>query len=223
MGRFRDRQGQPQRKPSQRRRELTTILIVGEGQQTEPNYFRGLRDEDVVRKCWSVHVKAAHGFSPEEVIKETIKHKTRANRGEPYDEVWAVLDVEGPDKLDSLKKAMKLAKAHNIKLCLSNPSFEVWLLAHFCRSCQEFDDGDHVIIELNKHWRKLVKHDYGKSDDKVYTRLSGLTTTATANAKDVLKKDHKGKPVHEANSSTEAYLLVERLLNVPPQSTALLK
>lgn len=36
------------RRLSRHRPERTRILIVGEGRETEPNYFRGLRDEEEV-------------------------------------------------------------------------------------------------------------------------------------------------------------------------------
>ena len=48
------------------------------------------------------------------------------------DVVYCVLDVEphDPSKLASLSRAHSLAKREKMRLLLSNPSFEVWLLAH---------------------------------------------------------------------------------------------
>ena len=58
---------------------------MGEGQETEPNYFRGLRDEPIVREGYAITIKGAHGFSQDAVVKETIKHKGRND----YDEYGA--------------------------------------------------------------------------------------------------------------------------------------
>lgn len=89
------------------RPEMTTILIVGEGEKTERNYFQGLKGVKAVLARFKVTVKKGHGRSPEDVVKEAIDHKKGAkHRGQEYDAVWCVLDVEGPNKRDSLDKAV---------------------------------------------------------------------------------------------------------------------
>lgn len=214
-GRFRrpSRRGVP-RRTSRGRPIRRTILIVGEGQETEPNYFRELAKEDEVKRRFAVTIKKGPGISPERVIEETIKHKQRAdNRGESYDEVWCVLDVEGPTKRESLDKAAITAQDHSIKLCLSNPAFEVWLLSHFERKARAYDDCDAVIVQLNKHWRKHYKQDYQKNDGRVYLRVSPLTQTAIGNAQWVRENHHKDKQnTADCNSSTEVYRLVRQLI-----------
>ncbi len=191
-----------------------TVLIGGEGQETEPNYFRGLRCASVVSERFAVAVKKGHGRSPEAVAEEAIKYKRQAeNRGERYDEVWCVLDVEGPGARELLGRAMEEARSNGIRLCLSNPCFEVWLLAHFVRESRAHNGCDSVIQRLNPHWRWLCKQDYRKGDERVYARISHLTETAIGNAKLVRETDHRDKAsAIEANSSTEVYILVNQLL-----------
>jgi len=193
----------------------TTILIVGEGQQTEPNYFRELKLEDNVTAKFSLTIKKGHGRSPEGVIEEALKYKQQAeNRSEYYDEVWCVLDVEGPDKRESLEKAMAVAQQNDITLCLSNPCFEVWLLAHFVRQSRAYNDCDSVIVQLNSHWQKLCGQNYRKSDEHIYSRVSSLTITAIKNAKLVREIDHCDIiNTADANSSTEVYKLVIYLIS----------
>jgi len=190
-----------------------TVLIVGEGQETEPNYFRELRRESVVSERFTVTVKKGHGRSPEAVTEEAVKYKLQAeNRGEDYDEVWCVLDVEGLGSRESLDRAIIMAEQNSIKLCLSNPCFEVWLLAHFVRESRAHNGCDSVIRRLNRHWRWLCRQDYRKGDARIYARISHLTETAIVNARLVHETDHLGKTsVIEANSSTEVYVLVSYL------------
>ena len=192
----------------------TTILIVGEGQQTEPNYFRKLKLEDNVTAKFSLTVKKGHGRSPEGVIEEALKYKRQAeNRVEYYDEVWCVLDVEGPDKRESLENAMVVAQQNDITLCLSNPCFEVWLLAHFLRQSRAYNDCDSVIVQLNSHWQGLCGQNYRKNDEQIYSRVSSLTITAIENAKLVREIDHRDIiNTADANSSTEVYKLVSYLI-----------
>jgi hypothetical protein len=192
----------------------TTLLIVGEGQATEPNYFDGLKREDKVVAKFTVTVKGGHGFSPEKVVKEAIEYKERAERrGEEFDEVWCILDVEGLEKQQSLEQAAALADMNGIRLCLSNPSFEVWLLAHFERTARAFEDCEAVIQRLNKHWKKQHKEPYRKNDERVYYRISDHTQTAISNARWV-RENHHGDVDNTAdcNSSTEVYRLVGHLI-----------
>jgi len=188
-------------------------LIVGEGRETEPNYFDGLKREDAVRARFRITVKRGPGISPERVVEEAVKYKNQAAvRSEDYDEVWCVMDTEGPEKRQSLAKALRMAREHDIKVCLSNPAFEVWFLSHFERSAGFFLDGGAVIVKLNKHWLKHFSREYEKADDRLYHRIAGRTSTAVANAQWVREVHHREKKdMADCNSSTEVYLLVKKL------------
>ena len=201
------------RRAASRRSPKTTILIVGEGQKTEPNYFRELRREDNVADKFAVKVKKGNGVSPERVVEEAITHKQEAeSRQEYYDQVWCVLDVEGAANRGHLNSAVALAAQNGITLCLSNPCFEVWLLSHFERKARAYNDCDRVIVQLNKWWQKHCRQDYRKNDDRVYHRVSGLTQTAVDNAKWVRETHHQGVAnTADCNSSTEVYRLVALL------------
>jgi hypothetical protein len=190
-----------------------TVLIVGEGRETEANYFNGLKRLDEVSARFTITVKRGRGSNPESVVQEAIGHKQVAERrSEDYDEVWCVLDVEGPDKRESLGKARTLANQNGIRLCLSNPSFEVWFLAHFVRTRRSFRDGAAVIVELNRHWPRVSAAAYNKSDEQVFERLEGLLEEGVRQAKAVRENDHHEADTADCNSSTEVYRLVEHLL-----------
>lgn len=204
----------PQRS-SRHRNTKIRILIVGEGQQTEPNYFRKLRDEPVVKARFAITVKGGHGFSQDLVVEEAIEHKRKAERrSEAYDEVWCVIDVEGPSKAESLARACDLARTNGITLWLSNPSFEVWFLLHFVKQARPYNDGDAVIAELQKPWQAQFKREYEKNDESVYDRLRQFMSVAVENAQWVLEKHHQSTTCIGYNSSTELYKLVLRLMPV---------
>jgi len=200
--------GFPPRRTSANRPEKVRILIVGEGQETEPNYFRGLRDEPIVRERYAITVKGAHGFSQDAVVKETIKHKARGD----YDEVWCIVDVEGPSKAENLSLACNLATKHNIILWLSNPCIEVWFLLHLVRQARRYNDGSAVEAALQKHWAKRFGNDYQKSDDNIYRKLRPLLLTAIEHAQWVLEKHHKADSSRDCNSSTDLYRAILRLM-----------
>ena len=110
------------------------ILILCEGRETEPTYFDGLRLQEQAR---TVEIKIDNrGGVPKTLVERAVaelKASRRAARGAgdqnlSYDEVWCVFDV---DEHPNLPDAQQQAHAHGIKLAVSNPCFELWLLLHF--------------------------------------------------------------------------------------------
>lgn len=89
-------------------------------------YFKGLRDISRL-SAMSVSVMEKARASPDEVVR----HATRKMREDDYEEVWCVIDVDRFE-LDGAKitSAFRLADKAGIKLAVSNPCFELWLLLH---------------------------------------------------------------------------------------------
>jgi hypothetical protein len=205
-------QGKPVR-TSQRRPEKKTLLIVCEGRQTEYNYRDGLRREDAVARRFTVKLPKGKGGSRQQVVQRAINRKVNAREG--FDEAWCVMDVESlgsEESRNDLKAAVQLARDNQVTLCLSNPAFEIWILAHFIRTSRPFRDCDAVITELNKHWSQEFHVDYAKNDLRIYARIADRTPVAAANARAVREQDHGSKnDMAECNSSTEMYKLVEYL------------
>ena len=196
------------RNPSPRA-EKTTVLIVGAGRETEPNYFRALSREESVSRRFAVTIKKGPGQSPDLVVASAARIMQRERK---YDEVWCILDVEAPDHRKTLEEALKTAEEHDIQVCLSNPSFEVWLLAHFEKTHKAFGDFKGVFPALNKHWREHFSKDYERNDEGIFRKLSQFTNAAISNAKWVREKHHGlSKKVQDCDSSTDVYRLVERL------------
>ncbi len=46
------------------------------------------------------------------------------------DSYWCVFDVESPDTHPYLKEAVIMARDNGIRLAISNPCFEIWLILH---------------------------------------------------------------------------------------------
>ena len=201
-------------RPIPSRHEKTTVLIIGEGQQTEPNYLRGLRQAEFVSENFSLIVKKGNGGKREDIVADAVEHKEVAERrGEGFDEVWCIIDVESASEHASVVAAAKLARQHKITMCWSNPCFEIWLLSHFRRQGRSYADCDKVEVALTKEWRKLCERDYEKNDEYVYNRVAHLTGTAIDNARWVRETHHKDvSETFDANSSTDAYKLVGMLV-----------
>ncbi|MGI4792039.1 MAG: RloB family protein [Janthinobacterium lividum] len=202
----------PQR-PSNPRPRRRSLLIQCEGQKTEPNYLDALCKVCGVRQRLEVKVKAGRGQNAVVTVQAAITEGSQRVQGEKkYDDICCVLDVEHAAHEATLNEAIVLAKDHSIRLFLSNPSFEVWLLAHFERTKRDFADGGAVEDHLNTHWRKHFHCDYEKGDPELYAKLAGRLDTALDNAKWVLETLHGMTSSRASNASTEVYQLIQELM-----------
>ena len=193
----------------------TTILLVCEGEKTEPNYFWRLLREDKVAQRFQPRVIAAKGRSRELAVRKAkAAKKQREQQGDPYDEVWVVVDVEKRQDPEAWKALRADAERHQIGLRLSNPCFEVWFLLHLDWGGALLLNGDQACAELDKRWRAAdLGNAYEKGDPSHYDKLRSLTDKAISKAKSILKRQHVGKDdIVECNSATEVHLLVEHLL-----------
>lgn len=127
-----------ERRPLQRRgptrNPIPCILVVCEGEVTEREYIDGFKAE------YGITTVRVDVFSPggnplglvERAVelRNTSRREARRARDQnlAYDQAWCVMDVDQHPRLD---EARVLAAKHGIKLAISNPCFELWLLLHF--------------------------------------------------------------------------------------------
>lgn len=186
------------------------MLIVCEGKETEPNYFDQLKRAEPTRRNFSITVKRGKGGSRQQIAQFAVERKE--NTDTTFDEIWCVIDTEGPDSVEPMRQALELLRANEIMPALSNPAFEVWVLAHFEKTGRVFLNSGQVEEKVNSHWIKAFSAPYDKADKSIYRRLSSLTDHAIANAKWVHEHHHDlGKCILDCNSATEVYRLVEML------------
>lgn len=137
------------KKWNDRRRPVTrgaTFLIITEGKKTEYNYFYEL---GIFCRLGNITVWHPKCTDPLNLTKTAIEAQKR--RLPFYDEVWVVCDTEGPshEYRRKLKEAKNVKGANKIKFAPSSPSFEFWLLLHFCYTTKSFTSGDEVAKHLN--------------------------------------------------------------------------
>ena len=99
------------------------ILIVCEGEKTEPKYFLGFR-------LTNVKVIGA-GDNTENIVRLAIKLKEEAKRErESYNQIWCVFDRDS-FPAQHFNNAISLAHQNDIKVGYSNEAFELWYLLHY--------------------------------------------------------------------------------------------
>lgn len=140
------------------------ILIVSEGNRTEPNYFREIRAAFRLHTA-NVEVRPSElGTAPIQVVqyaRELFEHGDRHKYIQPraFEQVYAVFDR---DDHASYFTALRLAESLDGKLkndarqfirfraVASVPSFELWLLLHY-EDIQAPLHRDEVMWRLKQH------------------------------------------------------------------------
>ncbi len=192
-----------------RRNPLRYFLIVTEGAQTEPSYFRALFNDLPGR---SVHVEVAgQGTNTMAVVDEAIRLR-EARKSEkvkpPFDEVWAVFDKD-EFPAERFNTAVEKANRERIGAAYSNLLFELWFVLHF-QMLETPIDKDRYIEILKE---KLGGYD--KSDANVYRKLQekGNENAAISRAAKLLKMLAQGNPARE-NPTTRVHELVKKLREI---------
>ncbi len=191
------------RKPSVNPRPR--ILVVCEGEKTEPIYFHDLAQEEEVRL---IHVEIIRrGGVPKTLVQCAVDLKHEAEREArrqrdanlDFEEVWCVFDVDEHPKLD---EALDQARANAIHVALSNPCFELWLVLHFA--------DQRAYIERQKLQSVCRTHLPGYEKVASYSQLRPRYSEAVRRAHDLAKWQEEQGRKH-ANPSTRVHELTERL------------
>jgi hypothetical protein len=201
-------------KRRRRPRKWSPRILVVCGGVTEYNYFTQLQQQRKGDIKAALRIVKGHGGSAVDTVK--LATKSRNSDGDfdakQGDRVYCLIDVEPhAPATHKLGEACRLAKDHRIEIVLSNPSFEVWLLAHtgeFRRSFATPGEAEALLQQQTDHG----KDDYNAKPEHMLPLISAVDSAIT-NARAVRKHHHrKTKDTAQANSSTDVYLLVEFLL-----------
>ncbi len=192
--------------------ERPTILIVCEGENTEPSYFRQF-------KLSTATVKAiGEGYNTVSLVKRAIQIASK----KPYDQVWCVFDKDDFSAND-FNSSIQIAKANKFGVAYSNQAFEYWIILHL----DDHQGGGMHRYLYDKKINDLLKPfgiSYEGKGSKViteeifevlnafdYNLNMGRIEVAIARAKRNLKSHDKSRPA-SGESSTTVYKLVEELL-----------
>lgn len=193
------------RKPATPRHIRERILILCEGEKTEPDYFRAIKKDT---RNTALEIPNCNKNTPKELIEEAINLMVKAKRERnEYKEVWVVFDK---DNYTKHHEAFDRARAKDIKIAFSSTCFEFWLLLHFEYTSSPFSDCDNVIRKLKVHipgYEKGGEH---------YAILRPKISDAIKNGEKIMAycSSTNNSRIWEYNPYTDVGLLVEKLLNI---------
>lgn len=180
-----------------------TILVVSEGDVTEPEYIHGLQRAFRNPRV-TIEVAEEHGV-PMTLVRTAKQHKQEAKARATqekddnlaYDSVWCVFDV---DDHHAIGEAQEMARDNGIRLAISNPCIELWLLLHF-QDNPGMHDRAAVKKKLKKHVPEYDKH----VDYSIY--MAGYAQAVARASK--MDKDAREASEPHRNPTTGVYELTE--------------
>ncbi|RPI73127.1 MAG: RloB domain-containing protein [Desulfobacteraceae bacterium] len=189
-----------------------TILVVTEGEKTEPIYLISLRNQLKLHAA-DIQIINAPGTDALTIVNEAISRRDKRKREAkndctvPYDSAWAVFDTERADSNPKLHDALQLARSREIKVALSNPCFEFWILLHDTLTTAQFANCAEVIRRIKTGFNP----GYEKSNPTASEYLSKIQT-AVPNSE--FCRRHHVASGGDGNPSTDVDLLVRELNEV---------
>ncbi|WP_010256397.1 RloB family protein [Treponema primitia] len=183
-------------------RQPRIILIVCEGEKTEPNYFKAFPENPRVYD--EIDIQGT-GYNTISLVKKATELKSEAQKKhQPYQEVWCVFDRDS-FPLESFNEALALARRENIRCAYSNEAFEIWYLLHF-----NYCDTAFSRTQYKEKLTDALGTKYLKNDLKMYERLQDKQETAIRNA-NKLYTIQCTKATKDQNPVTTVFELVEKL------------
>ena len=191
------------------------VLVVCEGERTEPFYFNGIRIESRLSPK-SVCILGAGKTDPMQIVEIAEQLFLRGNPHEEippgcFDRIYAVFDRDthagyksALEMTASLNNSMKNDEGTSVpfEAVPSSPCFELWLLLHYedvtsLLSCSDAED------KLKQHFE-----DYRKNHPESYARTKDNIPDAIKRA---LRLERTSSPTSEEEPYTAVHKLVEVL------------
>jgi hypothetical protein len=198
------------RRPRKNAREpYDVVLIVCEGEKTEPDYLDSLKSELRLSNA-NIRVCGKEcGSAPESVVEYALQE---FKRDPIYDRIFCVFDKDRHTTysaaLDRVRSKRLPGKA-TIEAITSIPCFEIWLLLHFEDTTRSYvavgsnSAGDQVVRDL-----KQFMPDYEKGYGETFAITYPMVDEAIKRAE---RLDKRLEEVGTDNPSTKIHRLVAYL------------
>jgi hypothetical protein len=187
-------------------------LIVTEGTDTEPAYFKAMKD--VINSTYSDHIQLGVYGTGDNTLSLFQKAKQLASSSaNGYKHVWVVYDTDD-FPAEHIDKTAKLCASESTEETIyhalwSNQCIELWFLLHFSFMQSNLHRTSY-FPKLTEILTSLGLGKYEKNRTDMYQILFPYMETAIANAEKLDKINH-GKPPSASAPGTKVYELVEKL------------
>lgn len=196
-------------------------LIVCEGEETEPNYFEGLKQDlpKGVLTAYQIDIEGT-GRNTQSLVDEAIQLKAAYEKDtdRPIDRLWVVFDRDSFAANDFNNAILRCENNEPIIGCAwSNEAFELWYLLHFHYYQNGMNRQQYQgLIEQNLQAFVGADYRYQKNSAVMYDLLKehGSIDDAIRNAKRLAETYGARQDFAEHNPGTMVWKLVEELLKL---------
>jgi len=147
---------------------MPAVLILCEGRQTEPNYLYGFCDANRINRA-NVIVVPGDGRTTATQLVRRARQRFEIDRD--FDAVFVVCDCAGENLAEARALAAAPMKSASgdmvpVRLIVSQPCFEFWLLLHFEYVARPLPSPAAAIDLLRRHVT-----DYDKADRQIFGKV----------------------------------------------------
>lgn len=207
------------------KKPLIKILIVCEGEKTEPMYFKDLIEYYDLLTASVIDVSGDCGSSPMCVVRHAKEQqKIMMEQGAPYDKIYVVIDKDAHVDYLSALDVIRRSQPNKTWVAVNSiPCFEYWLLLHYTYSTKEYkslpgnSSGNQIVSELKKYIKE-----YEKATKGIF--LKTLNSLESKNLNEVITKAKSSLQAAESsgtdNPSTRVHELIEKLMELKEEMSA---
>ena len=202
------------RQYSRNRPQSKRFLILVEGKVTETQYLKAVKR---LVRCGDEISIECRNTEPIGMVKRAKEIQGSLRKPDRYDKVWCVFDVEAKRTqqgryglAEACDEAGRTKESNKIRLAVSNPCFEIWLLWHEADQNAPIYSADvqRICIERNITCGKDGKH-LNNAGALLAEGFNQAKARAEA-AKQRHNREEKTKP-EEMNPSSDVYELVDAI------------
>lgn len=154
----------PRREIEVKEPKLGYYFIVTDAEETEKNYFQGIRDSLPKDEQKNIVIKVVPNIKQYKLVSTCIE----ANKYNPsYSEPWIIFDRDQVDNFDDI---VNDAKRNGINVGWSNPCFEIWLSAYF-GNMPNIVTSWSCCDEFSRIYKNKTGQDYKKNNTSLYKKL----------------------------------------------------
>lgn len=189
------------------------VLIVCEGEKTEPYYFEGARDFFKLNSA-NIVIPNCPKNDPIGIWRHAhCLYKASIKEGNPYDKVYCVFDCDDPNLFSQAVNAIKSAKPSGVFVAATSiPCFEYWILLHFKNHTAPFHASQRRTVADAVMSSLRTEHPtYTKAARSLFEDLSPKRQDASKRSERRLKD---ACDTNEPNPSTNVHELVAYLSSV---------
>lgn len=190
------------------------VLIVCEGEKTEPVYFRELIDYYKIHSA-NVRIRGNCGSDPVSVVEHGLKlyQEEKNSASGAFDRVYCVFDRDTHSNYQQALDQVSGAKPKNVFFAITSvPCFEYWLILHYSYTTAPYSTvGGLSPCATVLKALKAVFPKYVKGGKNIFVTQLGLLEHAKTNAARALEF---AKNNSTDNPTTHIHELVEYLQNI---------